>query len=72
MKLRYAILALIASLEIALAQPAEMILLRHAEKPPDESIVHLSWAAQHPAPPRSGSCAERTLLRMENGMAASE
>jgi len=33
---------LLAGVESVLAQPAKVILLRHAEKPPDESNVHLS------------------------------
>ena len=42
MKLYLAILTLILSLNSAFAKPAEIILLRHAEKPPDEMNVHLS------------------------------
>src|SRR5947207_1437256 len=33
---------LLAGVQPLLARPAEIILLRHAEKPPDESNVHLS------------------------------
>jgi len=33
---------LLAGVQSVLARPAEIILLRHAEKPPDETNVHLS------------------------------
>ena len=36
----------LASLQCALAQPAQIILIRHAEKPPDPAAVHLSKAGQ--------------------------
>ncbi len=42
MKLFGAILIFLAAFQVSLARPAEIILLRHAEKPPDESNVHLS------------------------------
>jgi hypothetical protein len=41
-KILSAILILLTGVRICPAQPAEVILLRHAEKPPDESNVHLS------------------------------
>ena len=41
-KLLLVIFILLACIRICPAQPAEIILLRHAEKPPDESNVRLS------------------------------
>src|SRR6266567_4055872 len=40
---------LLAGVQSVLAQPAEIILLRHAEKPPDESNVHLSTTGKERA-----------------------
>src|SRR3989454_4116142 len=40
---------LLAGVPSVLAQPAEIILLRHAEKPPDESNVHLSTTGKERA-----------------------
>jgi len=39
---RLILLLLLIAAEAVLARPARVILLRHAEKPPDESHVHLS------------------------------
>jgi hypothetical protein len=41
-KILSAVFILLTCVRICVAQPAEVILLRHAEKPPDESNVHLS------------------------------
>ena len=42
MKLLRTSFIFLAGIQISLARPAEVILLRHAEKPSDESDVHLS------------------------------
>ena len=39
---RLVLLLFLIAAETVLARPAQVILLRHAEKPPDESNVHLS------------------------------
>jgi hypothetical protein len=39
---RLVLLLFLIAAETVLARPARVILLRHAEKPPDESNVHLS------------------------------
>ena len=43
---RLIIMILLVAAETVLAAPARVILLRHAEKPPDESTVHLSKRGQ--------------------------
>jgi hypothetical protein len=42
MRIVILLLSLFASVEVALAQPARVILLRHSEKPASEADVHLS------------------------------
>src|SRR5260221_9289961 len=46
MKIHLLIAALLAAVQWSLAQPAEIILIRHAEKPDDPEAVHLSKAGE--------------------------